>query len=76
MSEDVTLMKNKQEMYINIIHCSFASLIFKFYITIHFKQVFQSVYRHEVETRLSHKLWKQEIAKIPDWPRMKAVAEF
>ena len=36
----------------------------------------QNVYRHEVETRLSHKPWKQEIAKIPDWPRGKAVAEF
>ena len=34
------------------------------------------VYRHEIETRLSHKPWKQEIAKIPDWPRRKAVAEF
>ena len=43
---------------------------------LHLKQVFQSVYRHELETRLSHKLWKQEIAKIPDWPRRKAVAEF
>jgi hypothetical protein len=26
----------------------------------------QSVYRHEVKTRLSHKLWKQEIAKKQD----------
>jgi len=34
------------------------------------------VYRHELEIRLSHKPWKQEIAKIPDWPRRKAVAEF
>ena len=42
----------------------------------HLKHVFQSVYRHELETRLSHKPWKQEIAKIPDWPRRKAVAEF
>ena len=41
-----------------------------------FKQVFQSVYRLELETRLSHKPWKQGIAKIPDWPRKKAVAEF
>jgi hypothetical protein len=38
--------------------------------------VFQSVYRHELETKLSQKTWKQEIAKIPDWPRRKAVAEF
>jgi hypothetical protein len=38
--------------------------------------VFQSVYRHELETRLCHKPWKQEIAKISDWPRRKAVAEF
>jgi len=45
-------------------------------IKLHFKQVFQSVYRHELETKLSQKLWKQEIAKIPDWPRRKAVAEF
>ena len=45
-------------------------------IEVHLKQVFQSVYRHELETRLSHKPWKQEIAKIPDWPRRKAVAEF
>jgi len=42
----------------------------------HLKQVFQSVYRNELETRLTHKPWKQEIAKIPDWPRIKAVAEF
>jgi len=42
----------------------------------HLKQVFQSVGRHELETRLSHKSWKQEIAKIPDWPRRKAVAGF
>jgi len=69
-------MNNKQERYIFIIHCSFALLIFKFYITIHLKQVFQSVYRHELQTRLSHKPWKQEIAKIPDWPRRKAVVEF
>ena len=45
-------------------------------IKLHLKQVFQSVYRHELGTRLSHKPWKQEIAKIPDWPRRKAVAEF
>jgi hypothetical protein len=45
-------------------------------IKLHLKQVFQSVYRHELETRLCHKPWKQEIAKIPDWPRRKAVAEF
>jgi len=34
------------------------------------------LYRHELETRLSHNPWKQEIAKIPDWPRRKTVAEF
>jgi len=57
-------MNNKQESYIFIIHCSFALLIFKFYITVRFKQAFQNVYRQEeLETRLSHKLWKQEIAK-------------
>jgi len=42
----------------------------------HLKQVLQSVYRHELGTRLSHKPWKQEITKLPDWPRRKAVAEF
>jgi len=45
-------------------------------IKLHLKQVFQSVYRHELEKRLFHKTWKQEIAKIPDWPRRRAVAEF
>jgi len=45
-------------------------------IKLHFKQVFQSVYRHELETKLFQKPWKQEIAKIPEWPRRKAVAEF
>ena len=45
-------------------------------IKLHLKQVFQIVYRHELETELSQKAWKQEIAKIPDWPRRKAVAEF
>jgi len=35
-------------------------------IKLHVKQVFQSVYRHELETKLSQKPWKQEIAKIPD----------
>ena len=52
-------------------------LIYSLYsIRLHPKQVLQSVYRHELETRLSHKPWKQEIAKIPDWPRRNAVAEF
>jgi hypothetical protein len=45
-------------------------------IKLHLKQVFPNVYRRELETRLSQKQWKQEIAKIPDWPRRKAVAEF
>ena len=46
-------------------------------IKLHLKQVFQSVYRHELETKLSKKpSWKQEIAKIPDWPTRKTVAEF
>ena len=45
-------------------------------IKLHLEQVFQSVYRHELETRLTHKQWKQEITKIPDWPGRKAVAEF
>ena len=38
--------------------------------------VFQSAYRQELGTELSQKPWKQELAKIPDWPRRKAVAEF
>ena len=45
-------------------------------LKLHLKQVFRSVYRHELETKLSPKPWKQEIAKIPDWPRRKAFAEF
>jgi len=40
------------------------------------KQVFQSVYRHELETKLSSKPRKQEITKIPDWPRRKVVVDF
>jgi len=35
VSEDVNLVNNKQERYVFIIHCSFASLIIKFYITVH-----------------------------------------
>jgi hypothetical protein len=31
---------------------------------------------HELGTKLSQKPWTQELAKIPDWPRRKAVAEF
>jgi len=48
-----------------------------FYLSIklHLKQMFQSVYRHELETKLSQKPWKQEITKILDWPRRKTVAE-
>ena len=42
----------------------------------HLKQVFQSVYRYALEAKLSQKPWKQEMAKIPDWPRSKAFAEF
>ena len=45
-------------------------------IKLHLKQVFQSVHRYELETKLSQKPRKQEIAKIPDCPRRKAVAEF
>jgi hypothetical protein len=40
------------------------------------KQVFQSVYRYALEAKITQKPWKQEIAKIPDWPRSKAFAEF
>jgi len=45
-------------------------------IKLHLKQVFRSVYRHELETNLCQKPCKQETTKIPDWPRSKAVAEF
>ena len=38
--------------------------------------MFRSAYRHEIETRLSHKPWTQEISKLTDWPRRRAVAEF
>jgi hypothetical protein len=34
------------------------------------------MYRHKLETRLFHKLWTQEISKVTDWPRRRAVAEF
>jgi len=39
-------------------------------------QVFRSAYRQELGTKLSQKPWMQELAKIPDWPRRKEVAEF
>jgi len=42
----------------------------------HLKQAFWSMYRHELETRLSHKQWMQEISKVTDWPRRRAVAVF
>jgi len=45
-------------------------------IKLHLKQVFGSAYRQELGTKLSQKPWKQELAKIPDWPRIKTVAEF
>jgi len=45
-------------------------------IKLHLKQVFRSAHRHELETRLSHKPWTQEISKVTDWPRKRAVAEF
>ena len=45
-------------------------------IKLHLKQVFRSAYRQELETKLSQKPWTQELAKIPDQPRSKAVAEF
>ena len=45
-------------------------------IKLHLKQLFQSVYRHELEIKLSQKPWNQEITQIPDWPRRKAVADF
>ena len=37
-------------------------------------QAFQRAYRHELETKLSQKPWRQEIDNTPDWPRRKAVA--
>jgi len=36
----------------------------------------QQPVRHELETRLSHKPWTQEISKVTDWPRRRAVADF
>jgi len=45
-------------------------------IKLHLKQVFRSAYRQELGTKLSQKPWTQELAKIPDCPRRKAVAEF
>ena len=43
---------------------------------IYLKQVFRNAYRQELGTKLSQKPWTQELAKIPDCPRRKAVAEF
>jgi len=45
-------------------------------IELHLKQAFRSVYRHELETRLTHKPWTQEISKVTEWPRRRAVADF
>jgi hypothetical protein len=42
----------------------------------HIKQVFQSIYSHELETKLSQKPCTQEIGKIPEWPRGKAVTGY
>ena len=38
-------------------------------IKLHLKQVFQSAYRQGLGTKLFQKPWKQELAKIPDWPK-------
>jgi hypothetical protein len=35
-------------------------------IKLHLKQIFQSVYRQELVTKLSQKSWKRELAKVPD----------
>ena len=50
----------------------------KYYHSIkrHLKQVFQSVYRHELETKLSQKPWKQGIAKLPGCPRKRQLQNF
>jgi len=45
-------------------------------IKLHLKQMFRSAHRQESGTKLSQKPWTQVLAKIPDWPRRKAVAEF
>jgi hypothetical protein len=45
-------------------------------VKLHLKQVFQIAYRHELETKLSQKPRKREIANTPYWPKRKAVAEF
>ena len=45
-------------------------------LKLHVKHLFRSAYRQELGTKLSQKPWTQELAKIPDCPRRKAVAEF
>ena len=67
---DTLVKKGARITQTNIIETSYPS------IKLHLKQVSQSVYRHELEAKLSQKPWKQEITKIPDWIRRKAVAEF
>ena len=73
--EDVVLLfnrfvryKNKSQTYIRETPYNSTKL--------NLKQAFRSIYRHELDTRLSHKPWMQEIAKVTDWPRRRAVAEF
>jgi hypothetical protein len=43
VSEVVTTVNNKQESYVFINHCSFTSLIFKFYVTIHIQSLFEYI---------------------------------
>jgi len=45
-------------------------------VKLHLKQVLRSAQRYELETRLSHKPWKQEISKVTDCPKRRAVAEY
>ena len=45
-------------------------------IKLYLKQVFRSAYRQELRTEISQKPWSQELAKIPDRLRRKAVPEF
>jgi hypothetical protein len=66
---DTLAIKGAKIKQINIRETSYHS------VKLHLKQVFQSVYRQELGTKLSQKPW-QELAKIQDWQRRKAVAEF
>jgi len=46
------------------------------YHSIKLHLVFRSAYKQELGTKLSQKSWTQGLAKLPDWPRRIADAEF